>query len=227
MQDKYARVVHEVMGHALDLKSRLQKGENPSMQVEQQRFIQMLTGHGELNQDPQYIGDGINNRITNTSNKAMEPFLGIRYALACWLDEIFIASDSTWTSAWTESTLEMILYGGAHQRAWRFWNNMIKAQARSGSDALEVHLWCVLLGFRGEPGEAGITDVHRFINTVRTGVLTGMPREFPLPTEREPHSNVPALRNRERYGMMLRILFTIILICLGTAVFLFLQRWSN
>lgn len=225
MQDKYARVVHEVMGHALDLKSRLQKGESPSMQVEQQRFIQMLTGHSELNQDSQYVGDGINNRMTNNPNRSMEPFLGIRYALACWLDEIFIAPDSPWKDAWTESTLEVYLHGGSQDRGWRFWENAIKAEARSGSDALEVYLWCVLLGFRGKPEESRINSVTKWIDSVRKRVITGMPKEFPLPTEREPHSNVPPLHNRERYGMMLRILFFMVLVFVGTAVILLVKRF--
>ena len=218
MQDKYARVVHEVMGHGLDLKARIQRNEPASLQVEQQRFIQMLTGQSELNQDPTYVGDSVNARMTTNPNKAMEPFLGIRYALACWLDEIFIAPDSPWSAAWTESTLETYLHGSSQDRGWRFWENAIKAEARSGSDALEVYLWCVLLGFRGKPEESRITSVSKWIDAVRKRVIQGMPKEFSLPTEREAPSDVPPLRNRERFAFMLRVFFLVLLAALGTIV---------
>lgn len=218
MKDKYARVVHEVFGHGLDLKARIQRGETASLQVEQQRFIQMLNGQSELNQDPTYVGDSANARQTTNPNKAMEPFLGIRYALACWLDEIFIAPDSPWSAAWTESTLETYLHGSSQDRGWRFWENAIKAEARSGSDALEVYLWCVLLGFRGKPEESRINSVTRWIDSVRKRVIDVMPKEFALPTEREAPIDVPPLRNRERFAIMLRLLFIVVLIFAGTLV---------
>src|SRR5437870_400720 len=37
-------------------------------------------------------------------------FLGIRYALACWLDEIFIA-DSPWKDQWNDNKVETTLFG--------------------------------------------------------------------------------------------------------------------
>jgi len=225
MQDKYARVVHEVFGHGLDLKTRIQRGEVASMQVEQQRFIQMLNGQIELNQDPNYMGDSVNARQTSNPNRSMEPFLGIRYALACWLDEIFIAPDSPWSAAWTESTLETYLHGSSQDRGWRFWENAIKAEGRHGTDALEVYLWCVLLGFRGKPEESRITSVTKWIDKVRKGVIQGMPKEFSLPTEREAPSDVPPLRNRERYSMMVRVFFFTVLIFVGTLVVFIMKSY--
>lgn len=226
MNDKYAQVVHEVIGHGLELKARLVRGESPSMQVEQHRFIQMLTGRSELNQDSTYAGDAVNARLSINPSRAMEPFLGIRYALACWLDEIFIAPDSPWSSQWTSSTLEVFLYGGTQDRAWRFWENAIKAEARPGPDALEVYLWCVLLGFRGDPTQSRVTNVARWIDTTRSRVMSSMPKEFPMPTEREAPSDVPPLHSSDRYGFMLRLFSLLLILTLFVAVFkLFPSFW--
>src|SRR2546423_8718394 len=49
-----------------------------------------------------------------------DSFLGIPYALACWLDEIFTAEDSPWRTQWVERKLEWELFNSA-DRAWMFW----------------------------------------------------------------------------------------------------------
>ncbi len=75
-------------------------------------------------------------------------FLGVRYALACWLDETFIA-DSPWKEPWTDNKLETVLFG-TNERATEFWKQAQAAQNRPTRDALEVYYLCVMLGFRGE-----------------------------------------------------------------------------
>src|SRR5579859_7085780 len=37
-------------------------------------------------------------------------FLGIPYALACWLDELFIQNDSPWMKEWSERKIETELF---------------------------------------------------------------------------------------------------------------------
>ena len=75
-------------------------------------------------------------------------FLGIRYALACWLDEIFIG-DSAWKEQWNANKVETNLFG-MNDRAVEFWRQAQRAQTRPTQDALEVYFLCVMLGFRGE-----------------------------------------------------------------------------
>jgi type VI secretion system protein ImpK len=77
-----------------------------------------------------------------------DEYLGIRYALVCWLDELFII-DSPWQSDWAAKALEPALYH-TRSRASTFWEQASKASARSDRAALEVYTLCVLLGFRGE-----------------------------------------------------------------------------
>src|SRR5262249_41126050 len=145
-----------VLGSGLELKERLERGERPNFETEHAKLKGLLMGDGELRYQSDYAGDSrdasqaSNIRATQGAMRGTEPFLGTRYGLACWLDEIFIA-DSPWSAQWAEQTLEVALYGGASQRAWRFWEQARKAEVRPGTDALEAYLWCVMLGFRGEP----------------------------------------------------------------------------
>jgi type VI secretion system protein ImpK len=75
-------------------------------------------------------------------------FLGVRFPLVCWLDEIFIL-DSRWRHEWGNSALEPALYQ-TRDRAHLFWDQAAQAAARSDADALETFYLCVLLGFRGD-----------------------------------------------------------------------------
>lgn len=111
-------------------------------------------------------------------SSARHGFLGIRYALACWLDEIFI-SDSAWKEEWNASKLETTLYG-MNERADEFWRQAQRAQSRPTRDALEIYYLCVMLGFRGE-----MIDKPAELNTWREGVepqiTQGEGREYTPP----------------------------------------------
>src|SRR5437868_8278778 len=225
MQDKIARQVHQVLGYGLELKERLERGERPHFEAEQTKLRGLLLGDSELRYVAEYAGEGASQTAANirTSQGALrgaEPVVGIRYAPACWLDEIFIA-DSPWSQQWTESMMEVSLYGGSSLRAVRFWEQAKKAEARPGTDALEVYLWCVMLGFRGEPAAAGINP-PQWTEGVRKRVLTGYSQEFPQPQEKDAPTFVPVLRGRERFGIMLRVAAAVAaLIAFGVTFLLF------
>jgi type VI secretion system protein ImpK len=226
MQDKIARQVHQVFGYGLELKERLERGERPHFEAEQTKLRGMLLGDSELRYVAEYAGEGAaqtagNVRTSQGALRGAEPFLGIRYALACWADEIFIA-DSPWSQQWTESMMEVALYGGSSLRAVRFWEQAKKAEARPGTDALEVFLWCVMLGFRGEPGAAGINPAQ-WVDGVRKRVLGGYGGEFPQPPEKDPPTFVPVLRGRERFGTMVKVAAAVVAL-VGFAVMFFVFR---
>ncbi len=134
MREEIAELVHPVVAYALDLRARLDRGEKPDFGAEQAELRSRLKTQNEAQRWPEYAGDG-------------ERFLGIRYALTCWVDEVLI--DSPWEREWNERKLEEQLYF-TNDRAFRFWQQADVAQARSGTDALEVFYLCVMLGFRGE-----------------------------------------------------------------------------
>jgi hypothetical protein len=228
MNDKIARQVHQVLGYGLELKDRLANGERPSLEVEQAKLKGLLLGESELRYQTDYAGEGAapsagNVRTSQGALRGTEPFLGIRYALACWLDEIFI-NDSPWAMEWTASMLEVALYGGSSQRAWRFWEQAKKAEARPGAGGLEVFLWCVMLGFRGEPGAANVNP-GQWVESVRRRVLAAHAQDFSLPPEKPAPTFVPVLYGRERFGTMLRVAAAVAAVAIfGTA---FLLAWSQ
>ena len=91
----------------------------------------------ELGLQTDYAGDG-------------RTFLGARYALACWIDELFIVH-SSWADRWKPLILEQALFG-SRERATKFWEQadivlrrpecpagLEPAGCRRGGDLLPVH----------------------------------------------------------------------------------------
>src|SRR5258708_12526978 len=72
-------------------------------------------------------------------------FQGIRYALVCWLDQIFTL-DPQWAAKWQEEALEPEMYR-SRLRAEQFWEQAKRAEARPSTDALEAYFLCPMLGF--------------------------------------------------------------------------------
>lgn len=159
MRDTIAQLVHPVLAHGLHLRSRLERGEQPDLEQEQAILKDLLLSKFESLRWAEFGGDAAN-RQSSESGRAKEAesadarqhaadhFLGIRYLLACWLDELF-CNESTWGTRWNERKLEVELYG-TNDRAWRFWDQAATARSRPGTDALEVAYLCVALGFRGK-----------------------------------------------------------------------------
>ena len=135
-------------------------------------------------------------------------FLGVQYALTCWLDEVFMLDAPTWWSQqWEADSLEVRLYGGSQERAWRFWDQARKAEGPRGSpEALEAFLWCVMLGFKGAPDTLNPPiNPPVWVDNVRKRVLSARSAEFPVPAQKEAPTRVPALRGPERLMTMLRV----------------------
>lgn len=209
MHDKIVRRMHEVFGYGLDLKERLERGESPGFETEHARLLSMLLAGGELDFDPAYRGDiaspaGRANMTRDLSNL----FLGVQYALTCWLDEVFMLdAPAWWSQQWEADSLEVRLYGGSQERAWRFWDQARKAEGPRGSpEALEAFLWCVMLGFKGAPETLNPpVNPPVWVDNVRKRVLSARSAEFPAPAQKEAPLRVPALRGPEKLVTMLRV----------------------
>src|SRR5207253_1176639 len=136
VRDDIGNLVHQVFSHALRLKERLAKGEQADLETEQAMLKGMLLSDHEARRFADYGGDrGLDlSSVSRTmeGRRGAEGFLGIRYALACWLDEIFIL-DSPWEAVWENHLLERALYG-SRDRAWLFWEQARRAEARAGGD---------------------------------------------------------------------------------------------
>lgn len=133
MRPETARLVQPVLAYGWELKQRLGRGETPDLEAEQAALKALLQNDLYARQWPAFGGDSAGN------------FLGARYALVCWLDELFTLH-SPWAEAWIEQKLEESLYN-TNDRAWKFWEQAEKAA--EVPDALEAYYLCVMLGFRG------------------------------------------------------------------------------
>jgi type VI secretion system protein ImpK len=213
MTPQFSELVHPVISYALDLKDRLDNGEEPDLVAEQRQLIDRLRSDGEVRRLGDYTGEGTT-------------FLGARYALTCWIDELFIVY-SSWSDVWKERILEVALYG-TRDRAWKFWDqaeialrrpNTPRLSTPPGPDVLETFFLCIVLGFRGKYLE-NPAKVKEFVEEMRpqvtrTGTWSG-PREIGVNTNVEPLLGRAALgRVIGIYGGLALVLLLVLLIVLS------------
>jgi type VI secretion system protein ImpK len=206
MNAEIAQLVHSVLSYALELKARLDRGEQPDLAAEQAELKDRLVSEYEARRWPEYGGEPPRDRGTLSARTPSDvrsdnngQFLGIRYALVCWLDELFTCY-SPWSAAWNEHKLEVELYG-SNDRAWRFWEQAKQAHSRPGGDALEAFFLCVALGFRGELREQS-EALQTWTNHAKARLGKVQEPIWPLAAAIEPPTRVPPLRGREQLRRM-------------------------
>src|SRR5262245_41314086 len=112
MRDEIANIVYPVLSYGLELHEKLQRREGASFAVEQAKLKELLRSAYEARTWPDYGGEalappdpaGLPRGGAGAADVANQ-FLGIRYALTCWLDELFIL-DSSWAREWENNALE-------------------------------------------------------------------------------------------------------------------------
>jgi type VI protein secretion system component VasF len=194
VREDVARVVHDVLRTGIKFRDKLEAKRALSLETVQSQLRARLPASG--NRDP-----------------AME-YVGIPYALVCWLDEIFIG-DLPWAPEWRERKLETALYR-TNDRASLFWEQAERASRQMDVDALEAFLLCTYLGFRGdflgEPDKV-VERREKFESQLglrRMGEWREMPPELAVPP-----TDVPELHGKER----LRTLLMALGVVLSVAVF--------
>jgi type IV/VI secretion system ImpK/VasF family protein len=224
--DELTEHVHRVLDHGMVLKERLARGELPDLAREQAELKNLLMAGGELRNNPDYAGEGRFDQSLAGGRSAGGPpaFRGVRYALVCWLDEIFVV-DSPWSDVWNEQKLETALYG-TNDRAWRFWDEARLAESRPGVAVLEAFFWCVILGFRGElRGDAAKLD--NWVRNTRARLVAAQQQDWPLPAEREIPSNVPVRAQKDRYQTMIRVWAGVVLLAVPVLSFFLMKLWGR
>ncbi len=221
MHDDLSRLVHAVLRHGLRLKERLDRGDTPSLEGEQAELRRLLQGPPEAERWPDYVGDAAER---GAAARPGAPFLGLRYALACWLDELFILH-SSWDAAWNERKLEAALYG-TNDRAWRFWEQAALAEARPDSGLTEIYYLCAVLGFRGELREAP-ERLASWVADARARVTRGGEREWPAPPRLDPPTAVPPLRGRNEMRRMAVGAGVLLLFALPVLAFLVVRHLAS
>ena len=228
MHEEIASLVHPVVTYGLELKDRLERGEAPDLDTEQAALKGLLLSEMESRRwiefggDPETEATGLEEaRLGEAGGRGLRQFLGIRYALVCWLDELFIA-DSPWAAEWSERKLEVELYG-TNDRAWRFWEQARRAEARPAKEALEAFYWCVMLGFRGELREQP-DRLRTWVAGVLQKIAQVKEQEWPYPLDLELPPQVPPLRGQAR---LQRVVFTagvVLLLLIPLAAFFIVQQ---
>jgi len=212
MRDDLAGHVYPVLQHGLRLRARLDRGERPVLAAEQAELKRLLGSPSQ----PAPWGMG---RDVAASIAISEPsrFLGVRYALTCWLDELFI--ESPMSREWDENKLESALFE-TNIRYRNFWEQARLAETTPDStDAVEAFLLCVLLGFRGELAEK--PDAFReWVSAAKSRAGKGYGKELPAVPEVAPSSNVPMLLGVEGYRKMARTLGFTLLAAIPVVTFL-------
>ncbi|MFL5328359.1 MAG: DotU family type IV/VI secretion system protein [Gemmataceae bacterium] len=226
MKPALAKQFHQVVGYGLDLKERLERGERPPLDHELTQLRSLLWGGSELRSDPDFAGEsGGGGDIRTTGGRGDSKFLGARYALTCWLDEIFIA-DSPYSEQWNERKLEVAIYGGSSDRAWKFWEQAQLAERRSGTDALEVYYWCVMLGFRGEHVESP-EKLQAWVEGIRNRIRTSHRVELSLPQDQGFTTYVPRLTGQDRFNGMVQVGAAIALIAVPVLAVLIMRMMAG
>lgn len=200
MQEAIANLVHPVLIQGLQLKDRLSMGEEPQFEIEQAALKGLLLSDIEARHWADFGGDAGQDLGLEGRPRSDRAFLGIRYALTCWVDELFTLN-SPWASRWNERKLEVALYA-TNDRAWKFWEQARLAEARAGTDAIEAFYLCVMLGFRGELREEP-ERLSAWGAAARAQIGRGRGGDWPYPPELEPPSNVPPLSGASKLRRMI------------------------
>jgi type VI secretion system protein ImpK len=229
MRDEIANLVFPVFAHGMDLLARLEAGSRPDLELEQMELKRLLGTEVEARRLSDYGGDSMMGHSVGAPKAASparptDPFLGIRYALVCWLDELFIL-ESPWSTDWNERKLEAALYG-TNDRAWKFWDQAKRAETQPGSDSLEVFFLCVMLGFRGDLREEP-TRLQAWVAGTQIRVAKSQAQEWAVPPELQPPTNVPPLRGRERLQRMVLVAGMILLILIPVTTVLLVIQFSR
>jgi type VI secretion system protein ImpK len=186
MSPDFGSFVYKLFTAALDLKDRVDRAEPLDFEQERNRLLNMIEKE-KSRQPADYRGDGI--------------FLGVRYALTCWVDELFIIhSPISWADQWKGKAriLEDEIFQ-TNLAATRFWEqadivlgrpNALKPKVAPGMDALEAFFLCVVLGFRGEYYD-NVPLVREYIEEMRNKLTYAAP--FQALRDRGVQTNVEPL----------------------------------
>jgi type VI secretion system protein ImpK len=190
MRKEIADLVFPVLRKAIEFKEGLQSNPRAyDFADSQKKLLGLLQAPVPDSLRPDMLGDQRAIDASVSTNRI--GYLGIRYALACWLDEIFI-SDSAWKDQWNDNKVETNLYG-MNERASEFWKQAQRAQSRPTRDALEVYYLCAMLGFRGEMIDRA-NEMIEWREKVEPQITQSEGREYQPPPGMTITPNVRALK---------------------------------
>jgi type VI secretion system protein ImpK len=154
----------------------------------------------------------------------VEPYLGIGYPLACWVDEMFTLNSPV-AGPWNERKFEVEFYG-TNDRAWRFWRQARLAADRPTDDDLEVFYLCAVLGFRGERADDP-AQMRAWLGATRDRLVKGLRTEWVGPPALEFPTRVPARYGKARLRRMAVAAGVAVLVAVPAAALLIARQFAR
>ena len=156
--------------------------------------------------------------------------LGMRYALTCWLDEIFVDSPmykpSPWSRAWNDAKIEQDLYRH-NLRYEKFWEQARLAESSPHStQMLEIFLLCAFLGFRGRMEEEP-QKLKEWTESIRKRVRREYSREPSKLGDRGFVDNVPELTGKQSLDTATRLAGLASLVFVPVLTFLMVKLFGG
>ncbi|QDU93850.1 DotU family type IV/VI secretion system protein [Lignipirellula cremea] len=219
MHPKTATLVYQVVDYGLRLQERLRQGESPDLETEQ-AVIKNLLMFDDSDGGPA----ARQGQAAEWDAAQGKRFFGVRYALVCWLDEVF-CSDSDWGKAWNERKLEVELYG-TNDRAWRFWEQARLAQIRGGGEAFEAYYLCVMLGFRGEFREHP-HKLQSWTGAAKLQLGKVAELDWRYESDFDEKSTAPPLRGRARFRRMMVAAWAAVLLLTPVTAFFLVRKFAG
>ncbi len=153
-----------------------------------------------------------------------EPYLGVGYPLACWVDELFTLNSPV-AGPWNERKFEAEFFV-SNDRAWKFWRQARFAAERPNDDDLEVFFLCSVLGFRGEWAEDP-AQLRAWLGTTRERLVKGLRKEWAGPPALDPPARVPPRYGKPRVRRMAIMAAVVVLLAIPIAVLLVARQLSR
>lgn len=153
-----------------------------------------------------------------------EPYLGVGYAMACWVDELFTLNSPV-AGPWNERKFEAEFYV-SNDRAWRFWRQARSAADRPGDDDLEVFYLCAVLGFRGEWIEDP-AQLRAWFGVTRERIVKALRKDWAGPPALAAPAKVPPRYGKGRLRRMALVAGLAVLVCIPAAIFLVARQLAK
>jgi type VI secretion system protein ImpK len=229
MREEVGNLVHRILHAGLDLRDRLAANESPDLEKEQAK-LKGLLADAEGRRYHEFAGDsgpetsmmGGRGGGGAAARAGADAFLGVKYALVCWLDEVFsLDAPPEWASRWGEETLELDLYG-MRDRAINFWQQARKAESRP-NDALEAFFLCVMLGFRGDYRDQP-DKLQGWVSSAYALISKGQGQEWSAGEELPAKTDVDPLRGRDKMQRMVLIAGALLLLVIMLGSFMVVFR---
>ena len=237
MREQLLSLVTPVLSTGLRLRDEWSRGEGPPFDAGRELLVQAFrelfaaTGGGPATSAPQLKGASLfemeifeGDAAAAARAPTVEPYLGVGYPLACWVDELFTLNSPV-AAKWNERKFEIEFFA-TNDRAWRFWRQARMAADRPGDDDLEVFYLCAMLGFRGEWAEDP-AQLRAWLGATRDRLVKGLRQEWAGPPALDPPASVPPRHGKDRVRRMALAAGLAVLVSIPAAVLLVARQLTR